>query len=361
MTYTLYVAGKGNISVADSKLNTTDTSLALPGRNTTNYGLSLNQNLINLLQNFAGLNEPAQPAMGQLWYDTNKNDLKIYNGSLWASITPAWDEYAGSHVIQIPYGLDWYYMTAIVSQQKIVGIYSEQAFTPSELPYTIDIGGISYDVASRFPLGIAQGLTMATENGNLYAMTGIASQSQKLSVARNITLIGDISGEVLFDGSANATIMTSLSNLNVAGTYNQVRVDNTGRVISGNVNLGSTDITSALGYTPIGSIQIGGDVGAQTGINGSVYTINVSIANSGVTAGTYNSVTVDKRGIVVDAAVSLDLPQYGIIMWPQTYAVPTNFAICNGQTVTGANSVVIKTPDLRTYTIGATTFIMRIS
>lgn len=361
MTYTLQVAGKGNISIADSKLNTTDTSLAIPGRNTTNYGLSLNQNLINLLQNFAGLNEPAQPATGQLWYDTNKNDLKIYNGSLWASITPAWDAYAGSHVIQIPDGLDPYYVTAIVSQQKIVAICSDKSFTPAQLPYTIDIGGVAYDISSRFPLGISQGLTLATENGNLFAMTGIASQAQMLQTARNITLIGDIGGNAMFNGTSDISITASLSNLNVAGTYNQVTVDNKGRVVSGNVNLGNADIITALGYTPLGSIQLSGDVDAQTSINGSVYTVNVSISDSGVTAGTYNSVTVDKRGIVVGAAVSLDLPQYGIIMWPQTYPVPTNFAICNGQTVTGSGDVVIKTPDMRTYTIGTTTFIMRIS
>ena len=362
MTYTLQVAGKGNISIADSSLNTTDTSLALPGRNTVNYGLSFNQNFINLLQHYASTNAPANAVMGQIWYDAGGSALKFYDGSAWIPVTPSSDLYAGSHSVQIPFGTGSYFITIVVSQQRIVAVYSDRAFTPAELPDTIVVGSQPpYDVASRYPHGFAAGLTLATENGNLFTMTGVASYASQLYMASNVSLTGDVSGSVMFDGSQDVNIATSLSNLNVAGTYQQVTVDNTGRVIGGNVNLGNADIITALGYTPLGSIAMGGDVTASTNINGSVYTLNVAIANSGVTAGTYNSVTVDQRGIVVGAALSMETPQYSILIWPQTYPVPSNFAICNGQTVTGANGVVIKTPDLRTYTIGPTTFIQRIS
>lgn len=363
MTYSLQVSGKGNISIADGTLNTTDTSLALPGRNSSNYGLALNQNLIDLLQNFASLNAPAHAVLGQLWYDINGNDLKVYNGSNWSSVTPAWDAYAGSHTVRMQFGVDYYYVTAIVSQNQIVAIYSEREFAPAELPQEVIIAGSAapYAVYSRFPQGLSQGLTMATENGNLMIMTGVATYTQQLQTARTISLLGDVAGSVSFDGSEDVVINSNLSNLNVAGTYNQVTVDNTGRVISGNVNLGNADIITALGYTPLGGIAVTGDASASVNLSGSVATLDIGLSNTAVTPGTYNSVTVDQQGRVVGAAVSMDLPQFGIIMWPQTYAVPDNFAICNGQTVTGANNLIIKTPDLRTYTIGSTTFIMRIS
>ena len=366
MTYTLQInttTGTGNITVPDGALNTTSTSLALPGRNTVNYGLSLNQNLVNLLQNYASVNAPANAVLGQLWFDTSGNGLRIYDGQNWATVTPAWNDTAGSHGIKITLGVNSYYLTAVTSQSQIAAIFSEREFVPAELPDTVQIPGSvsAYTFRDRFPQGLGQGLTLASENSNLFVMTGVATRAQQLNNASNISLMGDVSGSIMFDGSQDVVINSSLGNLNVAGTYQQVTVDNTGRVVGGNVNLGNADITTALGYTPLGSIAMAGDVSAITSINGSVYTVNVAIANSGVTAGTYNSVTVDNRGIVVDAAVSLDLPQYGIIMWLQTYPVPSNFAICNGQTVTGANGVVIKTPDLRTYTIGTTTFIMRIS
>ena len=367
MTYTLHVANTGgttsSISIFDSKLNTSDTSLALPGRSTVNYGLSFNQNLINLLQNFAATYAPAHAVVGQIWYDTSGNGLKVYDGANWSSVTPVWDSLAGSHSVKLHVGVNDYYITAITSQSQIVAVFSDREFLPAELPDQVDISGsvTSYALYNRFPQGLSQGLTLATENGNLFVMTGVATSAQQLHRASSIVLIGDVTGSVQFDGSQDVVINSVMSNLNVAGTYNQVSVDNTGRVIGGNVNLGNADIITALGYTPLGGIAVTGDASASVNLNGSVATIDIGLSNTTVIPGTYNSVTVDQQGRVVGAAVSMDLPQFGIIMWPQTYAVPDNFAICNGQTVTGANSLVIKTPDLRTYTIGTTTFIMRIS
>ena len=365
MVYNLYietVTGPSNVTIADGTLNTTTTSLALPGKNTPNFGLPLNQDLIRLLQNFAGNNVPPNAVIGQLWYETQSGTLKIYNGSTWTSLIPSFDSHAGSHSVQITVGVNQYYMTVLLSDEKIVSIISETAFSPAQLPATITIGSESYDLSIRFPQGVSQGLTMATESGgNLFAMTGIATQSQQLATARHISLNGDVAGSALFDGSQNITISSSLSNLNVAGRYNQVVVDNTGRVTGGNVNLGNADIITALGYTPVGDISLVGDVTSFTDTSGSSYVVNVSIGNSTVTPGTYNSVTVDQRGIVTAAAVSMDLPQIGIILWPQAQAVPTNFAVCNGQTVTGAGNLVITTPNLTAYNIGTTKFIMRIA
>lgn len=61
-----------------------------------------------------------------------------------------------------------------------------------------------------------------------------AEQADKLSTARKITLSGDVSGEISFDGSENKTLTTSLSNTGVnPGTYSVVTVDAKGRVSAG--------------------------------------------------------------------------------------------------------------------------------
>ena len=57
------------------------TSLSLIGRNYVGYGLALNTNFMYLLENFTGNTAPSTPVTGQLWYDGNTNDLKIYNGA----------------------------------------------------------------------------------------------------------------------------------------------------------------------------------------------------------------------------------------------------------------------------------------
>jgi hypothetical protein len=361
MVYNIYIAGLGNVSLKDSVLNTTLTSLALPGRNTSNYGLSLNQNLVNLLQNFASINSPANPQQGQLWYETSTQELKIYTGSVWSTITPSADSNAGSHSVVVKVGLTDYYITVILSDAQIVAAFSERAFVPAELPSVIVIGSLSYDLSVRFPTGLVQGLTMAQESGNLFAITGRASSAEVLETPRAISLSGDASGTALFDGSQNINIAVSFSNINVAGTYSKVTVDNGGRVIAGNISLSNVDVISSLGYTPLQQVNLDGAALGTSTLYGAIANITVALADSGVSAGTYNSVTVNSKGLVTQGVVSLDLPLYGIILWPQTYPIPSNFAACNGQTVTGAGGVSITTPDLRTYTQGPTTYIQRIS
>ena len=77
---------KGIIVVEDSTLNT-DTSLSLPGRGATAYGQAVAENFLHLLENFANTEPPARPVEGQLWYDNSEgvDQLKIYDGTTWAA------------------------------------------------------------------------------------------------------------------------------------------------------------------------------------------------------------------------------------------------------------------------------------
>ena len=89
--------------------------------------------------------------------------------------------------------------------------------------------------------------------------------------AKTITLTGDVIG------SGNSSFNTILSNTGVtAGTYSTVTVNTKGRV------------------TSAGQLFISGDA-SGTSVNGS---LSLLLANSGVVAGTYNKVTVDSKGRV---------------------------------------------------------------
>ena len=79
-------ANKGNVTVEDNSINT-ETSMKLPGRLTTDYGQSVNENFLHLLENFANTSPPANPVEGQLWYDTTTeiDQLKIYDGTNWVA------------------------------------------------------------------------------------------------------------------------------------------------------------------------------------------------------------------------------------------------------------------------------------
>jgi len=77
-------ANNGTITVEDNTINT-ETTLQFPGRNTTSYGKIVATNLLHLLENFASATEPARPTEGQLWYDTTPSgeQLKVYDGTQW--------------------------------------------------------------------------------------------------------------------------------------------------------------------------------------------------------------------------------------------------------------------------------------
>jgi hypothetical protein len=67
MAYTIQYFG-GNIIIQDGNIDST-TSIVLPGRNYAGYGRYVNQDLVDMLQNFArSTSGPGKPIIGQLWY-----------------------------------------------------------------------------------------------------------------------------------------------------------------------------------------------------------------------------------------------------------------------------------------------------
>lgn len=50
--------------------NASGTGIRLLGQNAIDYGLKMDENLVHLLENFADINQPDLPLIGQLWYDT---------------------------------------------------------------------------------------------------------------------------------------------------------------------------------------------------------------------------------------------------------------------------------------------------
>lgn len=77
---------KGSIVIEDNTINQ-ETSLKIPGRNATAYGASIAENFLHLLENFANSNPPVNAVEGQLWYDNSPgiDQLKLWDGTTWVA------------------------------------------------------------------------------------------------------------------------------------------------------------------------------------------------------------------------------------------------------------------------------------
>lgn len=193
-------------------------------------------------------------------------------------------------------------------------------------------GTLTFDV----PVATASVLG-AVKAGSGLAVAGDGTMSVTGSGPTSLT--GDVTG------SGTGTVATSLSTTGVvAGTYTKVTVDAKGRVSVG-AQFASSDVTTALGYTPYNgstnpngflttnqSITVSGDA---TGTGSTAITL--ALANSGVTAGTYHSVTVDAKGRVTAGTNPTTLTGFGITdgLANTGGSVTGTLTFSGGATVTG--------------------------
>lgn len=110
------------------------------------------------------------------------------------------------------------------------------------------------------------GETKTTVNDSLTAIanyisglqsgTNVVEKANKLVTARTISLSGDATGSISFDGSSNKTLSVTLANSGVtAGTYSVVTVDAKGRATSGGQII---EVGGASQTTPSASLAVGG-------------------------------------------------------------------------------------------------------
>lgn len=69
------------IELADGQIDNTSTDITLVGRNYKGFGEFINENFIKIVENFANTLAPDAPLVGQLWYDTSQEKVKVYNGT----------------------------------------------------------------------------------------------------------------------------------------------------------------------------------------------------------------------------------------------------------------------------------------
>jgi cytoskeletal protein CcmA (bactofilin family) len=214
------------------------------------------------IQNLA--TAPVSPSTGQIYYDTVESQIKVWTGAAWANIG---------------------------------GGVSSLAGTADEITVSASVGAVTLSLP-------------ATINANT---TGTAAA---LTTARTIALTGDVTGTVSFDGSASASMATTIAANSVAlgtdttgnyiasvsGTANEIEVSGSGE--GATVTVGLTDNVSITG-----DLTVGGNLtisGSATYINAETIQLadNTIILNSNVTGSpTENSGIEVERGTSANVSV----------------------------------------------------------
>jgi hypothetical protein len=364
MAYTITLTdGTVFATIADGTINT-NSSMTLVGKNYAGYGDFLNENYIHLLENGSNPTAPSAPLTGQLWWDKTNSLLKVYNGSIFKTISAATSS-ATAPASNVTGDL-WYDTTN--AQLKVwtgaafivVGpAFSSSQGTSGAIPETItdSVGAtkyitsiyvnnnrvaIVYDGASFVPQSsllstfpnIFPGITLTTTNSAIFAGTAnnasnlnSLTSSQFMRSDTNTSTTGTLNvlnNSGLTVGATNAISMTQSTNdglvrssisganlviqSNVGGTiYNVARALGTGVFAVSNAATVGTTLT-VTGNASGGNINTAGIVSATGNINGgninSVALVSGATlsASGAVSANTVSASNTITAGTTISAA-----------------------------------------------------------
>ena len=180
MPYTIDYSesGKTPIVVNDGTVDTS-TSLKLIGKNYNRFGEYLNEDLLHLLENFAGNTAPDNPTEGQLWYDTSESYLKIYENGKWYTIgSPAGNTRMEVRTRLDTNGVSHYTIENIVDNVIVTILVDDTvAWTPAATEYLED--GVTA-LTTQFPV-IQAGVNMNTTTN--FKFRGTATSAEYADLA----------------------------------------------------------------------------------------------------------------------------------------------------------------------------------
>jgi hypothetical protein len=309
MAYTINLTdGTVFATIVDGTINTAS-SMILVGKNYAGYGEFLDENFIHLLENGANTTAPATPLTGQLWWDKTNNLLKVYNGSIFKTISAA--TASASQPASNVTGDLWYDTT---NQQ--LKVYTGAAFivvgpgfstaqgTSGAIPETI----LNSVGATRF---ITSLYVNNTRVGIVYEGASftpeVSLQTAFPTIFPGITLSASVAGAVFAGSATNAQLLDNLDSLQfmrsdtATATTGVLRVQNNTGLFVGAANVFNVNTTTT--DANVKSNISGGNLIIQANVGGVTYNVATALGASGIfaisnaaTVGTTLTVTGNSSG-----------------------------------------------------------------
>ena len=297
-------------TISDGTVNTSS-SMTLVGKNYAGYGEFLDENFIHLLENGSNTTAPAAPLTGQLWWDKSTNLLKVYNGTIFKTISAATS--SSTQPTSNVQGDLWY---DTVNQQLkvytgaafiVVGpAFSSSQGTTGAIPETINDSTASphfitslyvNDVRVAIVSKDAQFIPAAPTNTsfpNIYAGITLASAG----LGASAVFAGSATNAQLLDSLDSTDFMRATANTQTSGT---LRVTNNTGLFVGAANVFNVNTTST--DANVKSNISGGNLTIQANVGGTTFNVAQALGASGTfavsnaaTVGTTLTVTGNSSG-----------------------------------------------------------------
>ena len=262
MAYTINKTdGTTLATITDGTIDNTS-SLTLIGKSYSGFGEALNENLVKLLENSASTSTPSAPIKGELWFDANTNQLKVYDGSSWklsggakTSATAPTSPAAGD--LWMDTDDDQVYIYTVSALQLIGPVYtSGQTLSVWKIETLGSAGGNK--VVSSMYAGNTRVAILSKET-----FTPSVSQTGFASIKAGFTLNSTLGA--VFEGTN-----TSATYINTSGTTNS----------SGTLIAGGNFLRADAADTTTGALTVDNDTGV---IIGDAQELTISVSSNNVT------------------------------------------------------------------------------
>lgn len=232
------------------EINTTETSLTLCGQGAASYSTHVNDNFVQLLENFASNTAPSHGTLGQLWYSVDNKELRMLsnisvgsNGERVDSWTPVgvtitvgptpptltnrlWydtsDALTANHQLNIyntiahawqPVTKQWVVTSSTPPTNKTI-LWYNTAGTPPEL-FAFNTAQNAWQTVVSHDAGLLTGhvpdsvLTTSNIGGNAATAT-LAQAATRLATGRSISISGGATATgVVFNGTAAVNLVVT--------------------------------------------------------------------------------------------------------------------------------------------------------
>ena len=289
MAYTINLTdGTVFATISDGTVNTAS-SMILVGKNYAGYGEFLDENFIHLLESGSNTTAPSAPLTGQLWWDKTNNLLKVYNGTLFKTISAATSS-ATAPTSNVTGDL-WY--DTVNQQVKVYTgtgfIVVGPAFTSAEgtagaIPETInDSGGTPHFVTSLYVNNSR--VAIVSKDANFTPAAPTSTTFPTIYTGITLTNVGSpvfagtATNAALLDSLDSTDFMRATANTSTTGTVSVL--NNTGLFVGAssvfNVNTTTTDAN-------IKSNISNGNLVIQANVGGTTYTVARALGSNGTFA-----------------------------------------------------------------------------